>query len=208
MGEEGGTRVRWSQILEIATRATRARWLTRTDCSLHDLEKLVITIERKFLRDVGVALEGRAVCAGGKVAWLLRRERALAAERARLDRAQDTLQRLREQTQAGRQAARLDVVEYASAEGTAAAYDVSVVTSLRADRRFVARCAANPGYAAAARVHHKLQTQYAGRVPGARLVPLVVEAGGRWHLDAELLLYFGSWHELTCGARLAWIMGP
>ena len=86
------------------------------------------------------------------------------------------------------QAARLDMVEYASAEGTAAAYDVSVVTSLRADRRFVARCAATPGYAAAARVRHKLHTQYAGRVPGARLVPLVVEAGGRWHPDAELLL--------------------
>ena len=44
--------------------------------------------------------------------------------------------------------ARLDIVEYASALGGPAAYDVSVVTALRKDRRFVTQCAGFPGHAA------------------------------------------------------------
>ena len=77
--------------------------------------------------------------------------------------------------------ARLDVVELASAAGGAAAYDVSVVTPFRADAGFTERCAAQPGLAAQLRHDHKLHAQYAARLPGARLVPLVAETGGRWH---------------------------
>ena len=84
--------------------------------------------------------------------------------------------------------ARLDIVEYPSAEGGPAAYDVSVVTSQRQDRRFVAACARTPGFAAARRHEEKLNRQYAGRLPQAHLVPLVAESGGRWHPDAEALL--------------------
>ena len=40
--------------------------------------------------------------------------------------------------------ARLDIVEYASAEGAPAAYDVSVVTALRANRAFIRQCACTP----------------------------------------------------------------
>ena len=84
--------------------------------------------------------------------------------------------------------ARLDIVEYPSAEGGPAAYDVSVVTTQRRDRRFVAQCARSPGYAAARRYEEKLNRQYAGRLPQAHLVPLVAESGGRWHPEAESLL--------------------
>ena len=84
--------------------------------------------------------------------------------------------------------ARLDIVEFASAEGCATAYDVSVVTALRKDRQFVRCCAREPGYAAQQRHEHKLSRQYASRLPGARLVPLVLEVGGRWHPSVPPLL--------------------
>ena len=83
--------------------------------------------------------------------------------------------------------ARLDVVELASQAGGPAAYDVSVVTAFRADAGFTDRCAARPGLAAQLRHDHKLHTQYAARLPGARLVPLVAETGGRWHPSVPLL---------------------
>ena len=77
--------------------------------------------------------------------------------------------------------ARLDIVEYASDRGAPAAYDVSVVTPLRDDGDFREACAAEPGLAAEQRHAHKLDTQYRRRIPGAMLIPLVAEVGGRWH---------------------------
>ena len=77
--------------------------------------------------------------------------------------------------------ARLDIVEFASEAGGPASYDVSVVTPFREDVGFLQACAAAPGHAAAERHKGKLEAQYAHRLPGARLVPLVVEIGGRWH---------------------------
>ena len=44
--------------------------------------------------------------------------------------------------------ARLDIVEATSDVGTAAAYDLSVVTPLRVDAGFCVACALEPGYAA------------------------------------------------------------
>ena len=84
--------------------------------------------------------------------------------------------------------ARLDVVEYASGEGGPASYDVSVVTAFRAHSGWIQACAATPGHAAAARHVHKLSQQYAGRLPGACLVPLVAETGGRWHPSVPRLV--------------------
>ena len=78
-------------------------------------------------------------------------------------------------------AARLDIVELAGPGGGPASYDVSVVTAMREDPAFVRACAATPGHAAATRHAEKLRDQYARRLPGARLVPLVAEVGGRWH---------------------------
>ena len=83
---------------------------------------------------------------------------------------------------------RLDVVEFASAQGGPAAYDVSVVTPFRADGRFVQECARVPGLAAARRHEEKLESQYPFRVPGSRLIPLVVETGGRWHPSVPRLV--------------------
>ena len=77
--------------------------------------------------------------------------------------------------------ARLDIVEYASDVGGPAAYDVSVVTPLREDASFREACAAELGLAAEQRHEYKLSRQYGFRRPGATLVPLVVEIGGRWH---------------------------
>ena len=84
--------------------------------------------------------------------------------------------------------ARLDVVEYASDAGSPAAYDVSVVTPLRADGDFREACAAEPGLAALERHDYKLSRQYRGRLPGAALVPLVAEIGGRWHPSVPRLV--------------------
>ena len=84
--------------------------------------------------------------------------------------------------------ARLDIVEYPSAQGGPAAYDVSVVTALRKDRTFVASCAAEPGFAGRRAHERKLNVQYAARLPGARMVSLIVEVGGRWHESVPLLL--------------------
>ena len=75
--------------------------------------------------------------------------------------------------------ARLDVVEYPSDAGTAAAYDISVVTPLRVDADFREACAAEPGLAVKARHEYKLRQQYSQRLPGATLVSLVAEVGGR-----------------------------
>eukprot|EP00973_Karenia_brevis_P026959 3719429-Karenia_brevis.AAC.1 len=49
-------------------------------------------------------------------------------------------------------------------------------------------CAAEPGLAAERRHVEKLDRQYAGRVPGAALVPLVAEVGGRWHPSVPRLV--------------------
>ena len=84
--------------------------------------------------------------------------------------------------------ARLDIVEFASAGGGPAAYDASVVTALRLDRRFVGLCAGTPGHAAQVRHAYKLNSQYADRLPGAKLFPLVAEVGGRWHPSVPGLL--------------------
>ena len=75
--------------------------------------------------------------------------------------------------------ARLDIVEYASDGSGPGAYDVSIVTPLRDDPGFREACAAEPGLAAELRHAYKLDTQYGRRLPGARLVPLVAEIGGR-----------------------------
>ena len=84
--------------------------------------------------------------------------------------------------------ARLDIVEYASDVGAPAAYDVSVVTPLREDANFRESCACEPGLAAERRHAHKLGQQYARRLPGTTLVPLVVEIGGRWHPSVPRLV--------------------
>ena len=84
--------------------------------------------------------------------------------------------------------ARLDIVEFPSDMGTAAAYDVSVVTPLRDDAAFREGCAAEPGLAAELRHAYKLDTQYGRRLPGARLFPLVAEIGGRWHPSVPKLV--------------------
>ena len=76
--------------------------------------------------------------------------------------------------------ARLDVVVYPSNAGGRAAYDVSVVTPLREDTGFREACAAEPGLAANERHEYKLAQQYPLRLPGAVLLPLVAEVGGRW----------------------------
>ena len=86
--------------------------------------------------------------------------------------------------------ARLDVVEFASAVGGPAAYDVSVVTALRKATSFVQSCAARPGHAASCRHDHKLRVQYAEQLPHTQLHPLVVEVGGRWHPLSHP--YFGA----------------
>ena len=77
--------------------------------------------------------------------------------------------------------ARLDIVEYPSDAGSAASYDVSVVTSVTMDDALVEACAAEPGLAAQRRHDYKLDQQYQRRTPGATLIPLVAEVGGRWH---------------------------
>ena len=41
--------------------------------------------------------------------------------------------------------------------------------------------ARTPGHASEVRHKDKLRYQYGGRLPNARLIPLVVEVGGRWH---------------------------
>ena len=84
--------------------------------------------------------------------------------------------------------ARLDIVEFASDSGGPAAYDVSVVTPLRADASFREACASEPGLACELRHAHKLDTQYGGRQPGALLHPLVAEVGGRWHPSVPRLV--------------------
>ena len=68
------------------------------------------------------------------------------------------------------------------------AYDVSVVTPLRDDAAFVARCAGDPGHAAVNRHREKLARQYRHRLQGAVLVPLVAEVGGRWHSSVPVLV--------------------
>ena len=84
--------------------------------------------------------------------------------------------------------ARLDVVEFASDVGAPAAYDVSIVTPLRADADFREACAAEPGLAAECRHNFKLSRQYARRRAGSSLVPLVAEIGGRWHPSVPRLV--------------------
>ena len=79
-------------------------------------------------------------------------------------------------------------MEFASAVGGPAAYDVSVVTALRKCRRFVERCACLPGHASQVRHDYKLDRQYADRLAGTYLYPLVVEVGGRWHPSVPPLL--------------------
>ena len=84
--------------------------------------------------------------------------------------------------------ARLDIVEFASDAGAPAAYDVSIVTPLREDADFREACAAEPGLAAEQRHAFKFSHQYRRRLPGATLVPLVAEIGGRWHPSVPQLV--------------------
>ena len=77
--------------------------------------------------------------------------------------------------------AKLDLVEYVSDVGGPAAYDVSVVTPFRDDATFREQCAGTAGHAANFRHAHELNHQYPHRTPGAVLIPLIVETGGRWH---------------------------
>ena len=84
--------------------------------------------------------------------------------------------------------ARLDIVEYASDVGAPAAYDVSIVTPLKADESFREACASEPGLAAEQRHEYKLSRQYVQRRPGTSLVPLVAEIGGRWHPSVPRLV--------------------
>ena len=72
--------------------------------------------------------------------------------------------------------------------GGPAAYDVSVHTVFRANPRFVAACAATPGHAAAEGGKRKSKVQYKHRSPGAVLIPLTAEVGGRWAQPAVKLL--------------------
>lgn len=85
--------------------------------------------------------------------------------------------------------ARLDIVEVASVEGGAVAYDVNIVTTHQMDTRFVRHCASTPGYAARRRYYAKLDDQYAGRLSHARLLPLIAESGSHWHPEAQKLLW-------------------
>ena len=72
--------------------------------------------------------------------------------------------------------------------GAPGAYDVSIVTPLRADASFREACAAEPGLAAERRHTEKLVRQYGVRRTGVFLAPLVVEIGGRWHASVPPLV--------------------
>ena len=96
--------------------------------------------------------------------------------------------------------ARLDIVEYASVEGGPAAYDISVVTSQRQDRRFVRCCASRLGHEAAVRFRSKLDDQYASRLPHAHLLPLV---GTLQHKPCS-----GNWRVHMSAAQLDWMTLP
>ena len=83
---------------------------------------------------------------------------------------------------------RLDIKELPNDAGGPASYDVSVRTVFRKDDAFLERCGEDPGHAAAVGFSDKLDRQYKHRLPGSRLVPLIVETGGRWHEAATRLL--------------------
>ena len=63
-----------------------------------------------------------------------------------------------------------------------------MVTPFRDDATFQEQCAGSAGHAASYRHAYKLDRQYPHRTPGAVLVPLVVEAGGRWHSSVPALV--------------------
>ena len=84
--------------------------------------------------------------------------------------------------------ARLDLVEFASDAGDSAAYDVAVYTPLRASAAFRAECARFPGHACSRGFDAKLNSQYRYRAPGAKLLPLTAEIGGRWHPSVPMLI--------------------
>ena len=71
----------------------------------------------------------------------------------------------------------------------------------------MARCAGTPGHAAQARHSYKLDTQYADRLPGARLFPLVVEVGGRWHPSVPCLLKRLAREHVSRGLDLGELSG-
>ena len=109
--------------------------------------------------------------------------------------------------------ARLDIVEFAGPSGAPSSYDVSVVTALREDPAFVRVCAQTPGHAAELRHLEKLRSQYPHRVAGSRLVPLVVETGGRWHrsvpslaraLGRDVVGRLEGFEDRDQGAVVAW----
>jgi len=98
--------------------------------------------------------------------------------------------------------ARLDLVEYPSEAGCAAAYDITAVSALTSSQPFVAMCARTPGHAADTRYKFKLDSQYQGRIHGSRLIPLVVELGGRWHPLAHQSLL--TWAREACLRNPHW----
>lgn len=148
---------------------------------------------RRFLsgRVCGKALRGgwHAHCCPGLQGCLTQgRHNPLVRELARYLSAAGRFVRVEQRDPTMGPTARLDVVEFASEYGGPAAYDVSVVTAFREDPAFVQECGNTPGWAASERHAEKLRQQYADRLPGARLIPVVAEAGGRWHSSVPKLL--------------------
>ena len=98
--------------------------------------------------------------------------------------------------------ARLNLVEYPSEAGGAPAYDVTAVSALTSSAAFVTSCSLTPGHAAVIRYNQKLKQQYQGRIEGSRLIPLVVELGGRWHPQVHHSLL--AWVREACLRNLHW----
>ena len=84
--------------------------------------------------------------------------------------------------------AKVDLVEYIRDVGGPAAYDVSVVTPFRDDAAFLRKCVRRAGHASDFRHAYTLDRQYPRRTARGMLVPLVVEAGGRWHSYVPVLV--------------------
>ena len=82
--------------------------------------------------------------------------------------------------------ARLDLVQYQNEAAGSGAYDVSAVTWAVADERLLSRAAEEVGVLSAARYQTKLAKQYKERT--GRLIPLIVECGGRWRSHTERLV--------------------
>jgi hypothetical protein len=82
--------------------------------------------------------------------------------------------------------ARLDLVQFQNEAAGSGAYDVSAVTWAVSDERALGKAAVEAGSLANVRYHDKLARQYKNRT--GRLIPLIVECGGRWHSHTERLI--------------------